>query len=179
MWNIQTGDCVKTLSGHLNSITSLAIHGDSMVSCSSSNSNSSPKKQAQILCWNIPNLNFPVCDLVEIAYEKKILQDRQSLFECYVVDCDDNYIIAHLSTNLFVYNKQTHLINLINSNENAEVTCLKLSSSHNLVICGYKNGAIKLWDLKNFNCIKKNTLHNKPIICIKCDEEFLVTGSHK
>lgn len=191
IWNINTGDCLKTIQSHYNSVQSLSLYRNQLVSCSTSNYNSSPKRQAQILLWtNFADIrsyhNRPECDLVSLTFDKQLLSNRLWLFNCFKVDINEKFIVSILNHNIIVYEKQTKNLNLIEcteidslNNQAADVTYLKLSSEFDFIIGGFKNGAIGIWNLESLDLIKKILEHSKQIICIRCDDYYLLTGSYK
>lgn len=187
IFNINTGDCLRSLvDKHINSVLSLSIHSGILVSCSSSDNNSSPKRQAQVLLWKIEDIFHtlnPFSDLVSLTIAQRLIQNV--LYNCYVVDSDEEFFVANLSHNMIIFNIHTSTISAINGQEvnldskPVDITYLKLNSQHNLLISGFKNGTIKIWDLKNFTCLRTNRIHTGQIVCIRCDENYLLAASYE
>lgn len=68
---------------------------------------------------------------------------------CYFVDVNENYLVATLSNSFILFCRNKKEINLIN--EEREITCIKLDSFHQTIICGLKNGTVKIWNFKNLS----------------------------
>lgn len=178
---------MSSLAGkHINSVLSLSIHTGRLVSCSSSDSRASPKRSCQVLIWNIENVNQslnPIVDLVSATIGQRLLPNI--LYNCYVVDLNQKFIVTNLSNNMIVLSRLDETIKVINGDEvdsdgrPVDVTYLKLNNEHNLLISGFKNGAVKIHELVSFNCVRINRLHSGQIICIGCDERYLLAASYE
>jgi WD40 repeat protein len=74
---------------------------------------------------------------------------------------DDNGVIKIFSLNTEIEigplnYKPEELVNMENKEgENNSVTSMDILASKNLLACGYFNGIVEIWDLKNKKCKKK------------------------
>lgn len=104
------------------------------------------------------NLTAHAFDLYRLA----LLQSNYNLvlnqlkLTCFYVDINENFIVAALSNFCLVYHRINKLIILLDGaelkadNKPADITSVQLDSVHLNVICGFQNGIVKIWRLKNF-----------------------------
>ena len=137
-------------------------------------------KFKEVKCWKFTQKNSimnHVLKKVNNNYKKKLTK-----ITCIVANNDliyigdDNGIIRIFSLNSEIEIgplnfKNNDLGNFPNSDENLSVTSMDILSEKDLLACGYYNGIIEIWDLKNRKCRKKllpsASNHNSQILAIK------------
>ena len=143
-------------------------------------------KFKEVKCWEFTPKNEIMSHIVtkeKHFYKKK--RKREAKITCIVANDDLIYIGDDFGViKIFSLNKELEigplnykhedLPNIYNNeydNENLSITSMDILPNKNLLVCGYYNGLIEVWDLENKKCKKKLlpqvSKHNSQILAVK------------
>ena len=142
-------------------------------------------KFKRVKCWKFSQKNSIMNHILKNPKQNYIpKQKNETKITCIVANNDLIYIgdsngiikIFSLKTEIEIgplNYKPEELINISNKteNENISVTSMDVLSNKNLLVCGYYNGIVEIWDLEYKKCKKKLTTsiteHKSQILAVK------------
>lgn len=162
VWDIRTGDKVKTLTNGVSMVTSIAYNGSSHLAVGYLNGSVSV---------------FPLND----AGESVIFEGHQSSVACLAFDSDEGLRLASggKDTDIIVWDivSQRGLYRL--KGHKNEVTRVRFVPKRNILVSSSRDTFVKFWDLDIQHCFKTITDHTSSVgdfIFLK-DYSYMVTGS--
>lgn len=199
IWNLNTGECMKTLLGHRDAIKCMKLLNNDQLVTGSTDKTIKIWDLERGVClrtlyshedWVFCLKPFKEFYLASGSFDKTIKIWDFELGLCV------NTLYGHLD---YVYCLQLLKFNSLASGSgdctirvwrlddgkcvtvlkghSATVTCLKLTLDERLISASFDN-TIKLWDLESFACLKTLNEHTSSVLCLKMlSNQKLVSGS--
>ncbi|CAO3623051.1 unnamed protein product [Cunninghamella blakesleeana] len=155
IWDIESFQCIRTLTGHEGSVLCLQYNEKYLVSGSS---------DFTVIVWSMQTL-------------QQLMRIRGHTAKISDVCFNDKYIVsASKDTTIRVSSLRTgRLIHLIQAHS-AAVNSVKLYKS--TIVSASRDNVIKFWDINTGLCIRQFVGHEAGFSCIQYDGRFIVSGSN-
>ncbi len=200
---IKTWQCVRTLTGHLNSIYALDFNMDGSAIASAS-------ADSKVIIWQLENNNFNTISahstlvntvkfsqikpefIVSGSWDysvkiwdrntlelKQTLPENSSWIKTLVISRDGKYIIIGCADkSIKIWSFEQGLIKTI-SEHNGAINCLLISKNNQIIISGSDDQTIKIWERETGKLIKTLSGHTDIIesMVLHPSEKILFSGS--
>jgi WD40 repeat protein len=202
IWNIESGECMKTLKGHELGVLAILVASDSKLISSSLDQTIKIWDLSNFECTNTLKVESKVNCLVNVSENefaggsddgriiiwnslqkiKYIEAHESSVFSCQVTNDNLKLISSsNLDKKIKVWNLKTlRLIKEIVSDSESFFSLI--SNNYKLLDCTrkfYKSSLIKLWNMNTGQCLKQIDL-SYDVYCIKqLDKEVFAFGSEE
>ena len=160
IWSVRSGECLKTLEGHSDGISSVAINGDIIVSGSGDNT---------VKIWSIKSKYF-IC--------KTLTTHRRMCFS--VAYFGDMVVSASADGEIKLCSRKSreYLKSFVGHLD--IVTSVKIDEDK--IVSGSMDGTVKMWCIRSAKCLKTFRGHcqdvfNQAVFSVAIDGDTIVSGS--
>ncbi|KAL5697307.1 hypothetical protein ACHQM5_030858 [Ranunculus cassubicifolius] len=164
IWNIGQGDQTQEISGHTDSVTSLAFSFDGKLLASAS-------FDGLVQIWDVCSVNLT---------RKRILSGPTKGIEFVKWHPREHIVLAGSEDmKVWLWNADTGDYQKFVGHE-ASVTCGDFTPDAKRICTGSNDASLRIWENgEKFHVVKGHPYHTAPITCltITCDSNFAITGS--
>jgi F-box and WD-40 domain protein 1/11 len=155
VWDMETGRCRLTMTGHTASVLCLQYDAHSVVSGSS-------------------DANLLVTDMETGKIKQKLEGHKDSVLSLRLVK-EDRIISCSKDRSLRLWNKETGECIRILRGHRAAVNAVQWKDHR--VVSASGDRTIKVWDLDNGKCLNTLIGHTRGVACVEFDGKHIVSGS--
>ena len=157
IWDLETGECLKTLEDHADWVTSILIHNSKLITCSSDKT---------IKIWNLDNYQC-IETLNNYSSVSCLLSLSNDFLASGLGDCSIN--IWNLTEKNILKTIKAHTM---------WISFLTKTHDFTKLISCSDDKTIKIWSLESFKLLKELNGHSDRIICLKVlNNGHLLSGS--
>jgi WD40 repeat protein len=208
LWDVSSGECLKTIRGHKGSVTTLSMrdNGNTAVSGGLDNAIKIWDIKNRRIQFALPTHNEPIVAVslsqdgqyaASVGSDKmlrlwdaeggkfiKAYDGHDNTINCVSFSADGQYIVSGDIDNkiiLWKNSKDGSSDPLSKFTEHtALITSVKFSADGKYILSGSADNSIKLWEITSGKCIKTFIGHKSPItsVSISSDGRFIISGSH-
>lgn len=206
LWNVDTGECHKTLNGHTSSVESIKLlSNDKLLSCS---------QDKALMIWNVRTGNYVKAFHFDKSFPSCFTTLDSSRFICgfnngiiKIWDLDESLNINEFKTFKYDSNSQISVdkLELLNDNQLASCSrldetiriwnldvckCIKVLIGHSggvydiksalncKLISGSSDNMVKIWDLNKGECVATLEGHQQAVVCVEVlPNNRIISGS--
>ena len=165
LWNTITGECVRTLSGHLSRVWDISSNKAGTIIASASGDKT-------VKLWNVHSASADACISTFSGHEGDVYSVRFHPAGKHVASAGYDQLVR-----LFDVERET-VVKTFSGHSLSISSCI-FSPVGNLVITGSKDCTIRFWDLVSGLCIKTITSHLGEVTSIEMNSNglMLLSGS--
>lgn len=125
------------------------------------------------ICCHQRNQNFNIF-VLESVHTSEIRFFKRVKDSAYVSICEDNRATVWKITAEHLFNETNSDLSLPSGN--AGICCVKTIRDKNLLVCGYTNGSIVLWNINGLTEFRTLNESTSTVTCINIHPRFLIAG---
>jgi WD40 repeat protein len=170
VWNVQTGELLHTLYGHLESVNDVKFEGNTIVSCS---------RDRRIKVWNVP-------DEPELEFNDEFQEERNNYLVKSWKGHSKSIYSLYYGKGIIVSGSKDQTVRIWSPHGKHHRTLtghtkdvFTVASDGDTIISGGLDKTMKIWDTERGVCKQTIVAHKGWVSAVKFDDKYIVTGGDK